>query len=61
MAPVWVAERMVCAWLALGMRVVKGGAIYHGKVIARPATPMTELRRRFEGAGLKSKESAWAR
>ena len=47
MAPLWLSERMVCAWLALGMRVLRGGAVYHGTVIARPATPVKEL----EGRG----------
>jgi hypothetical protein len=44
MAPLWLCERAVCAWLAFGMRFVRGGAIYHGMVIARPATPLGELR-----------------
>lgn len=51
MAPCWLVERAVCAWLALGLRIVRGGAIYHGSIIARPATPLHELRRRREHAG----------
>jgi hypothetical protein len=46
LAPLWVAERALCAWLAVGMRVARGGAPYAGTVIRRPATPMHELRRR---------------
>jgi hypothetical protein len=46
LAPAWVAERAVCSWLALGARLVCGGVPYHGTIIARPATPMRELRRR---------------
>jgi hypothetical protein len=45
-APAWVAERALCAWLAVGLRVARGGAPYAGTVIRRPATPMRELRRR---------------
>ena len=44
MAPMWLSERAICAWLALGMRLVNGGAIYHGTTISRPATPLRELR-----------------
>jgi hypothetical protein len=47
LAPLWLAERATCSWMALAMRLVRGGAIYHGTVISRPATPMRELRRRF--------------
>jgi hypothetical protein len=46
LAPAWVAERAVCSWLALGARMLYGGVLYHGSIIARPATPMRELRRR---------------
>jgi len=46
LAPVWVVERTVCSWIALGTRLVYGGVSYHGTIIARPATPMHELRRR---------------
>lgn len=46
LAPAWIAERAVCSWLAIGARVFLGGVPYHGAVLARPATPMRELRRR---------------
>ena len=46
LAPAWIAERAVCSWLALGARVFFGGVPYHGTTLARPATPMGELRRR---------------
>jgi hypothetical protein len=49
LAPAWIAERAVCSWLALGARVAYGGVPYHGTIIARPATPMGELRRRHGG------------
>jgi hypothetical protein len=50
MAPVWVAERAVTAWLAVATRVLRGGVSYAGTRIVRAATPMRELRRRHAGA-----------
>ncbi|HVM13773.1 MAG TPA: glycosyltransferase family 2 protein [Egibacteraceae bacterium] len=47
MAPLWVAERGVCSWLALTYRILRGGVPYAGGVLRRPATPVKELRRRF--------------
>jgi len=44
-APVWVAERSVSVWIALGSRV-RGGAKYHGHRIPRAATPQARLNRR---------------
>jgi hypothetical protein len=49
MAPLWLSERMVCAWLALFTRLLFGGVRYHGGVIARAATPMAELAVRKSG------------
>ena len=48
MSPLWVLERAVCSWLALGNRVTRGGVPYRGGVLRRPATPRAELRRRYE-------------
>lgn len=48
--PLWVAERAVCSWIALGNRVARGGVPYAGGVLARPATSRRELRRRL-GSG----------
>ena len=45
-APAWAAERAVCAWLAVGARVVLGGVPYGGAVITRAANPMRRLRAR---------------
>jgi hypothetical protein len=45
-APLWVAERALCAWIAVGMRLLCGGVRYHGKVLVRAATPMRLLQRR---------------
>jgi hypothetical protein len=46
MAPLWLAERMVCVWVAFATRVTRGGVRYHGAVIGKAATPMSELERR---------------
>jgi hypothetical protein len=46
-APVWLAERAVCSWIALGARVFIGGVPYRGTVLQHAATPMRVLRARF--------------
>lgn len=43
-APVWLAERAICSWLAVAARL-RGGARYHGARIPRAATPLPWLRR----------------
>ncbi len=45
LAPLWLAERALCAWLALGSWVVRGGIRYNGQVIARAAHSRRQLRR----------------
>jgi FPC/CPF motif-containing protein YcgG len=50
LAPVWVAERAVCAWLAMGSRLIRKGVRYRDCVLAEAATPLKELRRRHAGA-----------
>ena len=45
-APAWIAERAVCAWIAVGRRALLGGVRYRGTRLRRAATPMRELRRR---------------
>jgi hypothetical protein len=47
LAPVWVAERGVCAWLAL-LRRGRGGVRYAGSTIKVAAHSETALRRRLE-------------
>jgi hypothetical protein len=49
-APLWLAERAVCSWLAVGWRVMRGGCPYAGSVLRRAASSPAELRRRY-GAG----------
>ena len=46
-APLWIAERAVCSWLALGARVLLGGVPYRGTILHRAATPMRVLRQRY--------------
>jgi hypothetical protein len=48
-APLWVAERGLCSWVALATRVLRGGVAYGGGVLRRPATPLRQLRRRHGG------------
>jgi hypothetical protein len=49
-APLWVLERAICAWLAVASHLVRGGVRYHGRIVARAATPMHVLQQRFRGA-----------
>jgi len=46
LAPAWVAERGVCAWLAVWARVVRGGVPYAGTVLCKSANSRRELRHR---------------
>jgi hypothetical protein len=38
LAPLWIGERAVCAWLAVASRCVLGGCHYRGQVIRRAAS-----------------------
>jgi hypothetical protein len=46
LAPAWVAERSLCAWLALAARL-RGGVRYGDVRLGRSATPSRVLRRRY--------------
>ncbi|HMA00862.1 MAG TPA: hypothetical protein VKP02_00750, partial [Gemmatimonadaceae bacterium] len=46
-APLWVIERAICSWLALGARIFLGGVPYRGKILHSAATPMRVLRERY--------------
>jgi hypothetical protein len=46
-APLWLTERAVCAWLALGSRLVLGGVPYRGRILRHAATPLRVLRTRY--------------
>jgi len=45
-APVWLAERGLCSWVALGCRVLLGGCRYRGTVIRTAAHSRRSLIRR---------------
>lgn len=57
-APVWVAERAVCAWLAVASRVALGGVPYRGTVLSHAATPMRVLRARHAAAATSRRSTA---
>ena len=46
LAPLWVIERGISAWMALALRITVGGVPYRGQVMRRAATPLSELSRR---------------
>ncbi|MEA2646293.1 MAG: hypothetical protein QOE92_1376 [Chloroflexota bacterium] len=45
MAPLWLAERAVTSWMALGSRLLFGGIRYRGAVLQRAASRPAELAR----------------
>ena len=45
-APLWLAERAICSWLALLSRVLLGGIRYRGMVLKLAANPLRVLRAR---------------
>jgi len=59
LAPAWVGERSVCAWLALGSKL-RGGVPYGGRRLPHSATSMRELRRRYESRASAETSSASA-
>nr|WP_255474516.1 hypothetical protein [Micromonospora sp. AMSO31t] len=46
-APLWLLERGVCSWLAVGQAVCRGGVRYSGGRLRRAASPARALRRRL--------------
>jgi hypothetical protein len=46
-APLWLLERAICAWFAVGARLVFGGITYHGRVLMIAATPYRTLLRKY--------------
>ena len=49
LAPGWVLERSVCAWGAVGLRLIKGGVRYRDGRLRRAASSKRDLRRRQLG------------
>jgi hypothetical protein len=45
LAPAWMLERGLSAWLAVGLRVTRGSVGYSGGRVALAATPTRRLRR----------------
>jgi len=56
-APLWLGERAVTAWLALGTRVLLGGVRYRSGRLKRSATPPAELSARLSASGLPRREN----
>jgi len=52
LAPVWILERGVCAWLAVAQRLRFGGVRYGDSVIPVAAHSERQLRRRFAVSGV---------
>ena len=46
-APLWVLERGISAWLAVGAHLLFGGIPYRGRIVSRAATPMRQLEARL--------------
>lgn len=46
LAPAWIGERSVCAWLAVGSKL-RGGVPYGGRRLSHSATSLRRLRRRY--------------
>ncbi len=46
LAPAWIGERSLCAWLACGAKL-RGGVRYGGGRLRHSATPIRRLRRRY--------------
>jgi hypothetical protein len=54
LAPVWILERGLCAWLAVSERVRFGGVRYRGTVIPTAAHSTRWLRRRLSAGAAES-------
>ena len=46
-APLWVAERAVCAWLAVYERLRYGGVRYAGRIVKHAASTQRELHKKW--------------
>jgi hypothetical protein len=59
LAPVWVAERAVCAWLAVATRLWYGGARYDGTVLVTAAHSERQLRARHAHLVVRNDHHRW--
>ena len=48
LAPVWLSERGLCAWVALWLRCTGAGVAYAGTRLTKPANRQASLRRRLQ-------------
>jgi hypothetical protein len=46
-APLWLAERGVCAWVAVWLRLARGGVPYAGATLSKSANSKRMIRRRL--------------
>ncbi len=60
LAPLWVMERAICIWLALGMRLLLGGVSTYGTVMRHAATSEVVLRKRYAELSLKNSKTPLA-
>ncbi len=58
LAPLWLLERGVCSWLAVGTRIKYGGVRYGDVVLSRAATPARILRARLRDRRFSADELA---
>jgi hypothetical protein len=56
-APLWIAERAVCSWLAVSSRIIFGGVRYRGTVLNLAANPLSKLRARHGGTNLRGNDA----
>jgi Glycosyl transferase family 21 len=59
LAPGWVAERALCAWLAVWLRVRRGGIVYAGATLTKAANSKRVLRRRLGASGASGRSGRW--
>ena len=52
LAPIWVLERAVSAWLAVASKLRRGGIPYAGRVVPRSVNSERRIRRRLGGVRL---------
>ena len=60
LAPLWVIERAVSAWLAVASKLRRGGIPYAGRIVPRGVNSEAEIRRRLGGARLSASGGAEA-
>jgi hypothetical protein len=56
LAPAWVGERSICAWLAVGSKL-RGGVPYGDRRLPHSAGSMRRLRRRYESSASATAEA----